>query len=165
MNRTRFWLLTLAFDLYWGVAVALRERAEVVIVLLALLAWLLCPHSVKWRLLVLTLAGIALDSAWLALGLFSFSASGGFPLWMMALWLAFACWWWLMLARFDFSRGWLVMIGAAGGPLAYFIGERLGAMELHQPSWLVFSALAVGWASALPLTRYLLLPRRLHNKA
>jgi len=91
MSRLRFWLLTLGFDLYWGLAVALRERIGLLLCAGALLAWLLSPRVMKLRLLLVALAGIALDSLWLGVDLFSFSGSHAFPVWMLALWLTFAC--------------------------------------------------------------------------
>lgn len=156
MTRARFWLLTVGFDIYWGLAVALRERLWLALWVVALCAWWLTPRAVKGPLLLVSIGGIALDSLWLGLGLFSFSNSAFFPLWMAALWLAFACWWWLLQQRFAFRFPMLVPIGALGGPFSYFVGERLGAMTLHQPAWLVFSALAVGWALFLPLVSRIL---------
>ena len=42
------------------------------------------------------------------------------------------------------------VFGALGGPLAYYAGERLGAVEMpHQASALL--ALAAGWAVLMPL--------------
>ncbi|WP_426767687.1 DUF2878 domain-containing protein [Erwinia aphidicola] len=151
MNRWRFWLLTLGFDVYWGLAVALRERIWLALSAVALLAWLLCPREVKVRLLLVAAGGVALDSLWLWSGLFSFGGSAFFPLWMLALWLVFACWWWLLQQRFALRSPLLALVGALGGPFAYFFGERLGAMQLHQPALLVFGVLAVGWAIYLPL--------------
>lgn len=151
MSRWRFWLLTLGFDLYWGLAVALRERIWLALSAVALLAWLLCPREVKVRLLVVAAGGVALDSLWLWSGLFSFNGIAFFPPWMLALWLVFACWWWLLQQRFALRAPLLALVGSLGGPFAYFVGERLGAMQLHQPALLVFGVLAVGWAIYLPL--------------
>lgn len=156
MSRWRFWLLTVGFDVYWGLAVALRERIWLALCVVALCVWLLCPRALKARLLLVAAGGIALDSLWLWSGLFTFSGSAFFPAWMLALWLVFACWWWLMQRRFALSAPLLVLIGALGGPFAYFIGERLGAMALHQPAWHVFIVMAFGWAIYLPLVGFCL---------
>lgn len=156
MSRLRFWLLTLGFDVYWGLAVALRARIWPLLCGGALFAWFLCPSGIKPRLLLVALLGIALDSLWLRLGLFRFTQSETVPLWMMALWLAFACWWWLILTRFAPGRLWQVLAGALGGPFSYFIGERLGGLQWHQPLLVVMAALALGWALYLPLASHLL---------
>lgn len=156
MSRLRFWLLTLGFDLYWGLAVTLRERIGLLLCTGALLAWLLSPREMKLRLLLVALAGIALDSLWLSLDMFSFSGSHAFPVWMLALWLTFACWWGLILKRFAPGWGWLVAAGALGGPFSYFIGERLGGLQWHQPPAVALGALAIGWVVWLPLVSRLL---------
>jgi hypothetical protein len=56
------------------------------------------------------------------------------PYWMLSLWIAFA-------TTLNHSLGWLTrrpvaaaLAGAAGGPLAYLAGEKLGALELSHPS-------------------------------
>lgn len=156
MSRLRFWLLTLSFDIYWGLAVALRERLELWLCASALGAWLLCPRDMKLRLLLVALMGMALDTLWLKLDLFRFSGSATFPLWMIALWLAFACWWWLTLNRYALHWRWQMVTGALGGPFSYYVGERLGGLYWHQPSSIVLGALAAGWALYLPVASHLL---------
>ncbi|CZV30517.1 Protein of uncharacterised function (DUF2878) [Enterobacter hormaechei] len=50
------------------------------------------------------------------------------PLWMVALWLMFATVW-TQLTRTTTLPGWLLKVLATlGGPVAYLIGERLGAV-------------------------------------
>ena len=50
------------------------------------------------------------------------------PLWMVALWLMFATVW-TQLTRTTTLPGWLLTVLATlGGPVAYLIGERLGAV-------------------------------------
>ena len=43
------------------------------------------------------------------------------------------------------------VLGAIGGPLAYVAGVKLGAAALLASSTLVYGALAVVWAGAVPL--------------
>lgn len=156
MSRLRFWLLTLGFDIYWGLAVALRERIGLLLGAAALSVWLMCPRVIKLRLLLVALAGIALDSLWLSINLFSFSGSHAFPVWMLALWLTFACWWALILHRFTPGWRWQVAAGGLGGPFSYFIGERLGGLQWHHSPAIALGALAIGWAIFLPLASRLL---------
>lgn len=156
MSGRRFVWLTLAFNLYWTLAVSLRDAATIPLLLLALLAWLLSTPARRLPLLLLAAAGVAMDGLWLWCGLFSFNSPAPFPGWMLALWLAFACWWPLFLQRYRLSWPWLMLLGALSGPFSYFIGERLGAMQLHQPGWRVFIVLAVGWGLLLPVSRKLL---------
>ena len=72
------------------------------------------------------------------------------PFWIVGMWMLFA-------TTLNVSLGWLkgrtllaVVFGAAGGPLAYFTGEKLGGIILVSPvSALV--ALGVGWGALMPL--------------
>jgi hypothetical protein len=72
------------------------------------------------------------------------------PLWMLALWAVFA-------TTINSSLGWLKqrlllagLLGALAGPLSYWAGARLGALELVFPV-LALAALAVGWGVITPL--------------
>jgi hypothetical protein len=84
---------------------------------------------------------------------------GGAPLWILALWVAFA----LTLTR---SLAWLqgrlllgMVLGAIGAPLSYWSAARgWQAVRFPAPAIAGFAGLALGWALAMPLL--LLLARR-----
>ncbi len=97
--------------------------------------------------------GAGLDAAFVASGAVVYPtpglAAGLGPAWIPALWMAFA----LTVPR---AFGWLrarlflaALLGAAGGPLAYASGQRLGAVSLPGDAF-GFGVLAIGWALALP---------------
>lgn len=72
------------------------------------------------------------------------------PYWIVAMWISFA-------TTLNASLAWLkgrtalaVTFGAAGGPLAYLTGEKLGAIELVDPL-AAYVALGAGWAVMMPL--------------
>jgi hypothetical protein len=107
----------------------------------------------------LALAGLAcaigavFDSALAASGLILYRegtvVNGAAPYWIVALWALFA-------TTLNRSLAWLhgryalaAALGAVAGPLSYWAGARLGALELVQPA-AAFVALAVGWAALLP---------------
>lgn len=72
------------------------------------------------------------------------------PVWMAALWINFAATLNLSLRWFQ-SHKWLAAVSAAiAGPLAYFAGERLGAIGMPD-FWLAMVALSLGWAVLFPL--------------
>jgi hypothetical protein len=76
--------------------------------------------------------------------------AGTAPYWIVTMWALFTI-------TFNNSLNWLkdriivsIIFGAIGGPLAYFAGARLGALEFQDTtSGLI--ALAVGWAILTPL--------------
>jgi hypothetical protein len=75
---------------------------------------------------------------------------GTAPVWLVAMWMLFA-------TTLNVSLRWLrphtfaaIALGAVGGPLAYWGGARLGAMEFVAPVAGTL-ALAIGWAALTPL--------------
>lgn len=116
------------------------------------------PGAELRLLLTATTLGLVLDSLLLATGWVAYPGSfaGGqwlpalAPYWLVAMWALFA-------TTLNVSMGWLrgrpllaALFGAVGGPLSYWAGARLGAMELLQPT-LALAALAVIWGLAMPL--------------
>jgi hypothetical protein len=99
-------------------------------------------------------AGFAFDSALALTGWVDFEGAVPAPLlapiWMVALWALFA-------TTINVSLRWLrewpalgVLFGAVGGPVAYYAGERLGALQFVDllPGLV---AVGAGWALATPL--------------
>lgn len=70
--------------------------------------------------------------------------------WLVALWALFATTLNESLRMLQ-TRPWIAaLFGAVGGPLAYYAGARMGALDFVQPAAML-AALAVGWAAATPL--------------
>jgi len=99
-------------------------------------------------------AGFAFDSALALTGWVDFAgavpAAMLAPVWMVALWVLFA-------TTLNVSLRWLrewpalgALFGAVGGPVAYYAGEKLGALRFTDP-FPGLAAVAVGWALATPL--------------
>ncbi|NNJ90764.1 MAG: DUF2878 domain-containing protein [Gammaproteobacteria bacterium] len=72
------------------------------------------------------------------------------PLWIIAMWP-------LLAITLNFSLRWLkgnnllaMAFGAIGGPLAFWAGERLGAVEFAD-FFMAMTVLAIGWALLFPL--------------
>jgi hypothetical protein len=96
------------------------------------------------------LLGVLVDGALAMSGQVRFSdawPSGFAPYWMLALWMAFA-------TTLNHSLRWLMtrplaaaLAGAVGGPLAYFAGDKLGALSLAHPVALPLIALL--WTPAM----------------
>ncbi len=107
------------------------------------------------KLVAIALAiGVVWDSLLINLGLVEFRAGtlieGVAPQWILALWALFATT--LNLSLDWLKNRWLasVVLGAAAGPLSYWAGARLGALELIDPVPALL-ALAIGWALMTPL--------------
>lgn len=152
-------LMAIAFDLYWTLVVLFRERGLIVWLALAVLACLMLPPARRLYAILLAVAGSLLDAVWAMTGLIAFAGASLIPLWMVALWLMFATVW-TQLTRTTTLPGWiLTLLATAGGPVAYLIGERLGAIEFLEPTFIVVSWMAPGWL-VLMLFFHLLMGRQ-----
>lgn len=140
----QYLLMALAFDVYWTLVVMLRERGLLIWLTLALFAAAAAGGQPSARLL-LAAAGCGLDACWALAGLIDFRGDSLLPLWMVALWLMFAVVW-TRLTRTTTLPGWVLAAAATvGGPVAYLLGARLGAMTLLVPMALAVAAMACGW--------------------
>ena len=99
-------------------------------------------------------AGFVIDSAWSLSGAVSYAAawpSPAFaPIWLVTLWATFA----LTLGH---SLAWLrprpalaALFGLLGGGFSYWIGARVGAVQLAIPGWIYAVGVGLCWAVALP---------------
>ncbi|MGC4125380.1 DUF2878 domain-containing protein [Enterobacter sp.] len=150
--------MAIAFDLYWTLVVLFPERGLIIWCALAIFACLMLPPAHRVYAILLAAAGSLLDALWALTGLIAFSGESLMPLWMVALWLMFATVW-TQLTRTTTLPGWLLMLLASvGGPVAYLIGERLGAITFLVPTFIVVSWMAPGWL-VLMLFYHLLMGR------
>lgn len=155
-----FWLITLCFGAYWGLAVYGRDRAALALAIGAVAALALTPATRrKWAVLA-ALAGIAMDAVWCYGGVLQFTDHAGVPVWMMALWLAFGCWWCWLLQLIRLSAWPIALFGAVAGPLSYLLSWKLQAFSPQISPDLMLLSLSVGWAVYLPAVSWPLLRRR-----
>jgi hypothetical protein len=112
------------------------------------------PRSEAALLLIVVAIGFAWDSGIAALGLVHFADGGPWnnfaPYWMAALWLVFATTLNVSLRWLRGRVGLAAVLGALGGPLAYYAGARLGALEFSDPA-AGLAVQAAGWALLMPL--------------
>lgn len=150
-----------AFQLGWFACVlggaTGRPYAGALVALLLCVAHVVRASSPRDALVLVLIAagtGAVFERVLLDAGLVSYhDASGGLfgvPLWMIGLWMLFA-------TTANVSLRWLrgrtmlaIAFGAVGGPLAYWGGERLGALTLSTP-WASLAAIGAGWAVLFPL--------------
>lgn len=144
-------LTALGFDIYWTLVVWYRDRGLELWLACALLAWLSLNSAQRRRALMLAVAGCALDAVWAGSGLIRFTSEALFPLWMAAMWLMFATVWTWFTDSTTLPRRILVLLATVGGPLAYYIGHRLGAIAFPEPAGMVMALLAAGWCGLILL--------------
>ncbi len=103
--------------------------------------------------------GLAVDGIMIASGLATYAAAGPItgwpPAWLVLMWMAFAT---MLNAGLAWLKHRLVLaalLGLVGGPLSYFAGARLGAMQFSDPVWLGLGTLGLLWAVAFPTLLYL----------
>lgn len=143
------------FQLGWFACVLGGDGPWLLVAGLALAVHLLWVSS--WAaqgklLLSVFLLGCAVDSFLLHLGVFDF----GEPRTLIPLWLALL---WLLLATtLDHSLAWSArpwwrasLLGAIGGPLAYYAGAQLGGVQLPLGTATTLGLLALIWAVVMPL--------------
>ena len=112
--------------------------------------------------LVVTLIGLLWEALVLQAGWLAFpygNLTGGWPpIWILAMWALLAT---TLNVSLDWLKGrWLlaVVLGAVAGPLSYYAGMRMGAVEFIDAPRAI-ATLAVGWGALTPLL--LLLAHRL----
>lgn len=105
-------------------------------------------------LTVVGLIGLFWDSLLMIFGLVTYPSgvifSGLAPYWVVSMWVLYAttlnvCLHWLR-KRYFLS----IFLGALLGPLAYFIGEKLGGINILNHRYSLFF-IGVGWAMILPM--------------
>jgi hypothetical protein len=72
------------------------------------------------------------------------------PYWIVAMWVLFATTINVGMRWLRRSRSVAGIAGAVGGPLAFFAGNSVGAVEFLSPAIALIS-IGIGWAVLLPL--------------
>jgi hypothetical protein len=100
-------------------------------------------------------AGIVIDSAWSLSGAVTYAAGWPSPhlapIWLITLWAAFALTLGHSLAWIRSRPALAAVFGLLGGGFSYWVGARVGAVELAIPGWIYGVAVGLGWAVALPV--------------
>lgn len=162
-----FWISLLGYQLLWfsaviGVSVGLVWPSLLVLALYA--GWQLACSTTRATDLKLMLAalvlGCLLDGGLIHFGLASYVIGAPLaapaPLWILALWAAFALTFTQSLKYLQ-SRLWVALaLGVVGGPAAY-LGAARGweVVSFAAPAWHGLLWLALGWGIATPLLAWL----------
>ncbi len=126
----------------------------IAVILIGVHLTLSLERSLEARLLVVaTVVGAVVEMVQIAAGTYRFTSGTANdalpPPWLLAMWAQLA-------TTFRFSLRWVItrpvsaaLFGAAGGPIAFLAGERLGAVTLLPPLTLGLLRLSMSWAIAL----------------
>jgi len=111
-------------------------------------------RSLEVRLVVLaTAVGAVVEMGQIAAGSYRFTSGTVMdalpPPWLLAMWAQFATTFRYSLRPVITRPIRAALLGAAGGPLAFLAGERLGAVTLLPPLTYGLLRLSVSWAIAL----------------
>ncbi|MEO7134484.1 MAG: DUF2878 domain-containing protein [Vicinamibacterales bacterium] len=111
-------------------------------------------RSIEIRLVVLaTVVGALVEAIQIATGTYRVTSGTVVdvlpPPWLLAMWAQFATTFRFSLRNVIMRPLPAVVFGAAGGPLAFVAGERLGAVTLLPPLTYGLFRLSISWAIAL----------------
>ncbi|CAM3790922.1 hypothetical protein VA7868_00427 [Vibrio aerogenes CECT 7868] len=141
-------LVSLIFQGIWLIAVLGQSRwqTELWAVLMIAVLWLW-----RYRKSVLLTGrrvlamGLMIDGLNIVFGILVFSVSG-FPGWLAALWVAFACYCgYLVPVLQKWPLPFVILFGASSGMASYYAGMRLGAVGLSYSLPVTLSILWLEW--------------------
>jgi hypothetical protein len=135
-SRPWFGVLIAAPILGWHFARATQPRREAALVCAAALI------GAVFETLLMQAGWVRFDSGVLV--------EGVAPYWMVALWAIFATTLNVSLRSLRPHVGLAALLGAIGGPAAYYAGARLGALELSAAG-IALWAVGIGWAILTPV--------------
>ncbi|MFT5136014.1 MAG: hypothetical protein ACI9XU_000658 [Arenicella sp.] len=150
------------FQMLWFACVLGSSQAllwPAVLMMGVMIVWQLHPgrrHPNDMKVLLgAVVLGLIIDTIWVSFGFMVFKDPRPVPwlspAWIIIMWAGFAL-------TINHSMSWLsqhpmlpALMGLIGGPLAYFAGQRLGAVEYLTDPVLISCMLAIAWAIALSL--------------
>lgn len=158
----RFWSNLLGYQAAWfanvyAAAHGFAWAGIAAALLFALAQWSASAHKRNdTRLMAIALvAGMAIDGGLSRSGWLKYASAVpalAAPLWILAMWVAFAMTINHSLAFLRGRAGIAALLGGIGAPLAYLGAARgFEAVAFATPRWQGLLALSLGWAIALPL--------------
>ena len=120
--------------------------------LLAHLLWVSRSLAQVRLIAVVCVLGSTVDNLLLNAGVFAFKQPGVLiPFWLVLLWA-------LLAITLNHCLAWTakplwraILLGAIGGPLSYYAGQRLGAVQFPLGLWPTLLGLSLLWAGLFPL--------------
>lgn len=161
----KFWINLVGYQLVWfctviGAGHGLAWPALLAVALFAAMQLTISDNRrVDLQLVgVAVLIGIVLEGTLAYSGLVHYTAHvpalppGGAPLWILALWAAFALTLRQSLRYLQAHPRIAALLGAIGAPLAYASASRgWSAVTFAAPAWHALVVIGMGWAIGMPL--------------
>lgn len=146
------WFNALWFQSTWFLCVLGRETLLPLTLGMIALHFVLAASAVREfrSLLPIATLGIGIDALLSAVGVFDFGPVL-LPLWLMALWFAFATTLTRALAVFGRKRWVAAVVGSVGVPFNYVVGAKMGAVALPLSPVVTAVVLVSVWAVLLPV--------------
>ncbi len=113
------------------------------------------PFAELKLIIAAAVIGLVAEGMLITFGFASYTMPNSFavlpPLWLVAIWMAFA-------TTMNVSLGWLknhvplsAVLGFLMAPPSYFAGQKLGGIVLAEPHVISLAAIGLVWAGAFPL--------------
>ncbi|WP_136797900.1 MULTISPECIES: DUF2878 domain-containing protein [Desulfosediminicola] len=156
----KLWMIVTNFAVYqlnWLICIFGQNSFLWLALLLIACHMLVSPSPGKDMVLmaIITICGITLDGLLKAIGFFSFSSDfWPIPLWLITVWMTLGL---LPNHSLNWLKGrWLLsaLLGAIGGPVAYWAGVRLGVASFNWSTPSSLLLLALLWALFWPLMMF-----------
>lgn len=148
------WINFLCFQLVWFAAVYFTNDALAILILLLIVHFYLSPSRYADLKVIFTVMpiGCLSDSLLSQSGVFIFANGSLLPLWLVCLWAYFTL-------TLNHSLAWLkrlplyaqALSGAIFGPLSYYGGYKMGAVNFSESLFSSLFILMVIWATLLPV--------------
>lgn len=156
----------IGFQLGWFTCAfsAAHEQQWIAVGVVAFMLFIHLSFSKRWKqdvyfILTVTLLGGSIETLAGLLGVYSYNGSS-YPNWIVPLW--FLALWALFASTLHYSLSWLnhryvlaALLGAVAGPLSYFGGEKIGAINIVDNMVLSLIWLILIWGMGMPFLMWL----------
>ena len=157
LNQTTLFnvLNFIVFQASWFLLIVFQNQYLYIVVAFNFIFLVVTRTTINHAFFLLTCAviGVVIDSALATLGVLIFEPLPSvlpIPAWLCVIWISFASTIRHSMAYLGKSTIVAAVVGAIAGPISYFAGMRLGAVDFGYSTIIVLAIYAVIWALLLP---------------
>ena len=145
----------IVFQASWFLLIFFQNEFLLLVVLLNAIFLVVTRTTLNHALFLLAcvVIGVVIDSVLATLGVLVFEPLPGvlpIPAWLCVIWISFASTIRHSMAYLGKSTIVAAAVGAIAGPISYFAGMRLGAVDFGYSTFIVLAIYAAIWALLLP---------------